>query len=320
MRHALVTGGAGFIGSHLVDRLLAEGWMVTVVDNFDPFYDKTIKLHNIRQHLEFQNYSIFDLDIRNFHELKSKLSGQYDVIVHIAGKAGVRPSIQDPVSYQAVNTGGTQNLLELAKIWGVKQFIFASSSSVYGVNPNVPWRESDPVLMPISPYAATKISCELLGHVYSKLYGIRFISLRFFTVYGPRQRPDLAIHKFFKLMLEGEQIPVFGDGTTRRDYTHVHDIIQGVRASMEYKLTPYEVINLGNDHTVTLNQLIKTLENALGVKAKVKRLPVQPGDVPETWANPEKAKRLLSYEPQQDFEAGIGQFSSWLLDNSGKYL
>src|SRR5262245_21892327 len=216
---ALVTGAAGFIGSHLVDSLLRDGWRVTALDNFDPFYDRNIKLANIQKHRECGNYRFVELDIRDRGALRSFPEQDIEVIAHLAAKAGVRPSIQDPVSYQEVNVLGTQNLLELARERGVRQFVFASSSSVYGVNPRVPWREDDAVLLPISPYASSKVSAELLGHVYSRLFGIRFLALRFFTVYGPRQRPDLAIHKFARMMLDGRPIPMYGDGTTRRDYT-----------------------------------------------------------------------------------------------------
>lgn len=311
-RHALVTGGAGFIGSHLVDRLLAEGWRVTVVDNFDPFYDPAIKERNVAEHLRNQRYTLYRLDIRDLEGLRRKLTDTYDVIVHLAAKAGVRPSIQDPVTYQEVNVAGTQNVLEFAKERGIKQFVFASSASVYGVNPNVPWREDDHVLMPISPYASTKISGELMGHVYSHLYGVRFIALRFFTVYGPRQRPDLAIHKFARLMLDGEPIPFYGDGTTRRDYTYVDDVVQGVRAAMDYKATGYEVVNLGNNRTVSLSQLVQELEKALGVKAKIRRLPEQPGDVPQTWADVSKAERLFRYRPSTNLADGLKFFAKWL--------
>lgn len=313
MRHALVTGGAGFIGSHLVDRLLAEGWRVTVVDNFDPFYDPVIKRKNIEPHLEYSNYRLVEADIRDLEGLRAQLSGDYDVIVHLAAKAGVRPSIKDPVGYQEVNVRGTQNLLELAREWGVKQFVFASSSSVYGVNPNVPWREDDHVLLPISPYASTKVSGELLGHVYSHLYGIRFIALRFFTVYGPRQRPDLAIHKFARKMLQGESIPIYGNGSTRRDYTYVDDVIEGVRRAMDYSGTPYEVINLGNNQTVGLLEMVRALEEALGVSARLEFLPAQPGDVPQTWADVEKAERLLGFRPRMPFREGIKRFAEWII-------
>lgn len=311
MRHALVTGGAGFIGSHLVDKLLAEGWQVTVVDNFDPFYDPAIKRRNIAAHLDFENYNLVECDIRDLEALRTRLSGDYDVIVHLAAKAGVRPSIQDPVGYQQVNVAGTQNLLELAKEWGVRQFVFASSSSVYGVNPNVPWREEDCVLRPISPYASTKVSGELMGHVYSHLYGIRFIALRFFTVYGPRQRPDLAIHKFVRCMLKGELIPIYGDGSTRRDYTFINDIIAGVRSAIDYSATAYEVINLGNNRPVSLMEMVGTLEDALGVRARVEFLPDQPGDVRQTWANVDKAKKILGFCPATTFSEGIRQFCEW---------
>jgi UDP-glucuronate 4-epimerase len=311
-RHALVTGGAGFIGSHLVDRLLADGWTVTVLDNFDPFYDRSIKEANIAAHRPHPRYALVEADLRDLDGMRRALAGGYDVIVHLAAKAGVRPSIEDPVSYQEVNVRGTQNLLELARAWGTTQFVFASSSSVYGVNPNVPWAETDRVLQPISPYASTKVSGELLGHVYSHLYGIRFVALRFFTVYGPRQRPDLAIHKFAKLMLAGKSIPVFGDGSTRRDYSFVDDIVAGVQAAMAYDRTMYDVVNLGNNQTVTLVEMIRGLEAALGVTARIEWLPDQPGDVPQTWASLEKAGALLGYRPATSYAAGVRRFADWL--------
>lgn len=315
MRHALVTGGAGFIGSHLVDRLLAEGWRVTVVDNFDPFYDPSMKRRNVASHLRHSAYTLVEADIRDYRALRSHLTGHYDVIVHLAAKAGVRPSLQDPLTYNEVNVQGTQNLLELARELGVRQFIFASSSSVYGLNPNLPWREDDSVLRPISPYASTKVSGELLGHVYSHLYGIRFLALRFFTVYGPRQRPDLSIHKFALLMLQGRPVPIYGDGTARRDYTYVDDIVQGVRAAMEYQGSLYEVINLGNNQTVSLMEVVQELEKALDLKAALEFLPEQPGDVPATWADITKAERLLGYRPQTSFSEGIRRFVAWLCDS-----
>jgi UDP-glucuronate 4-epimerase len=231
----------------------------------------------------------------------------------LAAKAGVRPSIMDPLAYQEVNVRGTQNLLELARDWGVRQFVFASSSSVYGINPNVPWREDDHVLQPISPYASTKVSGELLGHVYSHLYSMRFIALRFFTVYGPRQRPDLAIHKFARLMLQGKPLPFFGDGSTRRDYTYIDDIVSGIRAAMDYTGSMYEVINLGNDRTVSLAELVCGLEKVLGIQAELNLQAEQPGDVPQTWAAVSKARSLLGYEPRTDFRDGLRQFADWLL-------
>jgi UDP-glucuronate 4-epimerase len=312
MRHALVTGGAGFIGSHLVDRLLAEGWQVTVVDNFDPFYPREVKERNIAPHRAHANYRLIEADIRDLDSLRVQLDGDYDVVVHLAAKAGVRPSILDPMGYQDVNVKGTQHMLELAKDLGIRQFVFASSSSVYGVNPNVPWSEEDHVLLPISPYASTKVSGELLGHVYSHLYDIRFIGLRFFTVYGPRQRPDLAIHKFARLMLEGKPIPVFGDGSTRRDYTFIDDVVSGIHAAIAYEGTKYKVVNLGNNQTVSLIEMIRGLEQALGVRALIDWQPEQPGDVPRTWASLSLAEAALTYRPKVAFAAGLTGFSRWL--------
>lgn len=312
MAHALVTGAAGFIGSHLVDRLLGEGWRVTALDNFDPFYSPAVKRRNIAAQLVQERYRLVEADIRDFGALEQRLGGDYDVIVHLAAKAGVRPSIRDPVAYQEVNIRGTQNLLELARRWGVRQFVFASSSSVYGVNPDVPWREDTHVLLPISPYAATKVSGELLGHVYSHLYGIRFLALRFFTVYGPRQRPDLAIHKFARAMLAGEPVPFYGDGTTSRDYTFIDDIIAGVRAALDYQGSSYELINLGNNRTISLAEMVRALEETLGVQAKLDRQPQQPGDVPRTWADIGKAARLLGYAPKTSFREGLRRFVTWL--------
>lgn len=314
MKHALVTGGAGFIGSHLVDRLLAEGWRVTVVDNFDPFYDPAIKRRNVISHLVHPAYKLIEADVRDMDGLRTQLSGDYDVVVHLAAKAGVRPSLANPIGYYEVNVRGTQNLLELTREWGVGQFVFASSSSVYGINPNVPWREDESVLMPISPYASTKVSGELLGHVYSHLYGIRFIALRFFTVYGPRQRPDLAIHKFARLMLEGKPLPVYGDGSSLRDYTYIDDVIQGLRAAMDYQESYYEVINLGNSQPVDLQTLVRELEEVLGVSAKLQMLQEQPGDVPRTLADVSKAARLLNYVPRTALKSGLTRFAHWFCD------
>jgi UDP-glucuronate 4-epimerase len=311
-KHALVTGGAGFIGSHLTDALLAAGWRVTVFDNFDPFYDSATKDANVAPHLGNPAFRLVRGDLRDGFAVRALADDPCDVIVHLAARAGVRPSIEDPVGYQDVNVAGTQQVLELARQAGVRQFVFASSSSVYGVNPRVPWREDDHVLQPISPYASTKVSGELLGHVYSHLYGIRFIALRFFTVYGPRQRPDLAIHKFARLMLAGRPIPVFGDGTTSRDYTYVDDVISGVRAAMEYGASAYEVINLGNTRTVELREMVAGLERVLGVQARLERHADQPGDVPRTWANVDKARALLAFAPSTSFEEGLERFARWL--------
>lgn len=311
-RHILLTGGAGFIGSHLVDALLAKGERVTVLDNFEPYYDISIKKSNIAQHLLHPDYQLIEADIRDRASLEEKLEDKYDAIIHLAAQAGVRPSIKKPVVCQEINVNGTQNMLEFARSREIKQFVFASSSSVYGVNPRVPWAENDYVLQPISPYASSKVCGELMGHVYTHLYGIRFLALRFFTVFGPRQRPDLAIHKFAKKMLNKEEIPVYGDGSTRRDYTFVGDTVKGILAALDYEDSMYEIFNLGNHNTVSLSEMINTLERVLGVEAIINRLPEQPGDVPQTYADISKAQRLLGYQPQTSFEAGIEAFYEWI--------
>lgn len=313
---ALVTGGAGFIGSHLVAALLRERWRVTVVDNFDPFYSPAVKRANLAAHADDPNFRLVPLDLRDGDALPDAVPGHFDVVVHLAAKAGVRPSIEDPVSYQDVNVRGTQNLLEFCRGREVPQVVFASSSSVYGVNPDVPWREEDQALRPISPYASTKVSGELLGHVYSHLYGMRFVALRFFTVYGPRQRPDLAIHKFARLMLAGKRIPLFGDGSSRRDYTFVDDVVRGVRAAMDYTASAYEIINLGNSRTVSLLELVRGLEEALEVTAAIDWLPEQQGDVPQTWADTTKAERLLGFRPNTPLRDGLARFAGWLADRA----
>jgi len=313
MKTILITGGAGFIGSHLVDRLLAEGqWQVTVVDDFNDFYQPAIKHDNIRAHLSNPAFSLVEADIRDRATLQQVFnSAAFNCIVHLAARAGVRPSLQEPGLYVETNINGTLNLLELARAHQIKQFIFGSSSSVYGINARVPFSEDDPVRRPISPYAATKAAGELLGHTYSHLYGMRCICLRFFTVYGARQRPDLAIHKFSKLISEGRPIPIFGDGTTRRDYTYIDDIIAGVRAAIDYEASDYEVINLGESRTVELRELIALLEKELGRKAIIDRQPLQPGDVPQTFADVTKARALLGYNPGTSIEEGIKRFVAW---------
>lgn len=310
-RNIIVTGGAGFIGSHLVDHLLASGDSVEIVDNFDPFYDSRVKSNNIKNALTHPKCKLQKIDIRDARALEEKLRNQYDMIVHLAAKAGVRPSIENPIAYQEVNVNGTQNILEFARKRSIPKVVFASSSSVYGINPRVPWEESDLELQPISPYASTKISCELMGHVYQHLYGINFIALRFFTVYGPRQRPDLAIHKFARLIDQGKSIPVYGDGSTRRDYTYIKDIIRGLVAAMENNLEGFHVINLGNHETVSLSEMISEIENAVGKKAMIDRLPEQPGDVPQTFASVKRALNLLQYKPETDFSTGIRSFIDW---------
>ncbi|HEV7858620.1 MAG TPA: GDP-mannose 4,6-dehydratase [Pyrinomonadaceae bacterium] len=313
MRNILVTGGAGFIGSHLVDQLLSEeSWRVTVLDDFNDFYSPATKRENIRAHLEHEAYSLVEADIRDRATLELLFSEtEFDCIVHLAARAGVRPSLTEPQLYAETNINGTLNLLELARAQEVKQFVFGSSSSVYGINAKVPFSEEDPIRQPISPYAATKAAGELLCHAYTHLYGMRSVCLRFFTVYGARQRPDLAIHKFARLINEGEPIPVFGDGTTRRDYTYISDIIMGVRAAIDYTASDYEVINLGESRTVTLSELIALLEKELGREAQINRQPMQPGDVPQTFADIARARRLLGYNPQTAIEEGIHRFVQW---------
>jgi UDP-glucuronate 4-epimerase len=314
--HVLVTGGAGFIGSHLVDRLLSEGRHVTVLDTFDPFYDPSAKRRNLAPHHGNPRFRLIEGDIRAPSSLGALGDGRFNAIVHLAARAGVRPSLHDPLACDETNVRGTRNLLELAGKQGIPRFVFASSSSVYGINPHVPWREDDAVLRPISPYAATKVSGEMLGHVYSHLHGIRFVALRLFTAYGPRQRPDLAMHAFARRMLAGEALPFFGDGSTRRDYTYIDDIVAGIVAALAYDGSMYEVINLGNNQTVSLSDLVRTLEDALGVHAVLDRLPEQAGDVPCTWADITKARHLLGYTPATPFEEGVQRFAAWLRGGS----
>ena len=300
LKNILVTGGAGFLGSHLVRRILDEGgWNITVVDNFCNFYDPACKRENIRDFAAKGHFTLHEKDIRDLDALKEIFSeGRFEVIVHLAARAGVRPSLEIPHEYVETNVCGTVNLLEMVKEHSVPKFVFGSSSSVYGARNNVPFREDDDISRPISPYAATKAAGEALCHTYSHLYDINITALRFFTVYGACQRPDLAIHKFARLITEGKPIPVFGDGTTRRDYTYIDDIIQGVRAAIDYTDTPYEVFNLGESDTVELHELISLLEESLGKKAIIDRKPMQPGDVPQTYADITKAREMLGYEPK----------------------
>jgi UDP-glucuronate 4-epimerase len=313
MKKFLITGGAGFIGSHLVDRLLASDvTSITVVDDFNDFYNPSIKHDNIREHLKDPRYSIHEVDIRDRSALEKLFAERnFDCVVHLAARAGVRPSLSEPQLYTETNINGTLNLLELARSSNIKQFVFGSSSSVYGINAKVPFSEDDPIRQPISPYAATKGAGELLCHTYSHLYGLRCVCLRFFTVYGPRQRPDLAIHKFAKLISQHKPIPVFGDGTTRRDYTYVDDIIDGVTAAIDYDKSDYEVINLGESRTVELRELISLLEKELDTHAIIERQPPQPGDVPQTFADVSKARALLNYQPKTQIEEGLRRFVEW---------
>jgi len=313
MKNLLITGGAGFIGSHLVDRLLATNVeRITVVDDFNDFYNPSIKRDNIREHLKDLRYSIHEADIRDRAALAHVFNkSNFDCVVHLAARAGVRPSLSEPQLYTETNINGTVNLLELARQHDIMQFVFGSSSSVYGINAKVPFSEDDPIRQPISPYAATKGAGELLCHTYSHLYGLRCICLRFFTVYGPRQRPDLAIHKFAKLISQHQPIPVFGDGSTRRDYTYIDDIIDGVTAAIDYDKSNYEVINLGESRTVELRELISLLEKELDTHAIIERQPPQPGDVPQTFADVSKARALLNYQPKTQIEEGLRRFVEW---------
>lgn len=312
----LVTGGAGFIGSHVCERLLRDWHSVWVIDDLNPFYDPKLKKANLKEieslgrPFEFVKGDICDRAALD--ALFSKV--KFDAVIHIAARAGVRPSIQEPALYQRVNVEGTVNLLEAARSNGVRKVIIASSSSVYGVNSKVPFREQDPIFKAISPYAASKLACEALGHVYHRLYDMDIVMLRFFTVYGPRQRPDLAIRKFSQMILDEKPIPVFGDGSTARDYTYIDDVLSGITACISREFG-YEIINIGESQIVRLDQLIELLEDALGKKAIIDRQPLQPGDVPLTFADVTKAKRLLGYEPQVKIEEGIRRFARWFQSN-----
>ncbi len=335
----LVTGGSGFIGSHLVEHLLKNGHSVINIDNFDDFYDYKIKIQNtlesigkivdfnfINKEVDIQkliletaseNYRLYNQDIRNINAL-DEIFGTHkiDMVIHLAALAGVRPSIERPLDYEEVNVKGSMNLWEMCKKYEVSKFICASSSSVYGNNEKIPFSETDSVDRPISPYAATKKAGEVLGHVYHHLYGIDMIQLRFFTVYGPRQRPDLAIHKFTKLILENQEIPFYGDGNTARDYTFVDDIVDGILKSIHYLETHenvYEIINLGESQVITLNEMVSTIESTLEKEAIKKHLPMQPGDVQKTNADITKAQTLIGYKPSTNFQNGIKKFVEWFL-------
>lgn len=335
----LVTGGSGFIGSHLTERLLRNGHSVINIDNFDDFYDYQVKIKNTLESIgkisdfEFSDketdirrlvslshsdqYSLYWQDIRDYKGLEAIFKNHpIDMVIHLAALAGVRPSIERPLEYEEVNVRGTMNLWELCKEYQIKKFICASSSSVYGNNEKIPFAETDNVDNPISPYAATKKSGEVIGHVYHNLYHIDMIQLRFFTVYGPRQRPDLAIHKFTKLISENQEIPFYGDGNTARDYTYIDDIIDGITKSILYlenNTEVYEILNLGENQVVTLSEMVATIEMALEKSATKKFLPMQPGDVTKTNADITKAKELIGYKPATDFQNGIKKFVEWFL-------
>lgn len=311
----LVTGCAGFIGSHVTEALLQQGNTVVGVDNFCDFYDPRIKKQNISKLLSDNKFVLAEIDIRN-KKLLYELFEKYKLfaVIHLAAMAGVRPSIVSPEVYNEVNISGTLNILEAMKNFDVKKLVFASSSSVYGNNEKVPFAETDDVDEAISPYAATKKAGEVIAHVYHHLYDIDMILLRFFTVYGERQRPDLAIYKFTKMISEGQAIPFYGDGSTRRDYTYIKDIVDGVLKSLKYAENHkrvYEILNLGESRTISLKEMVATIEKALNKKVKINQQPMQPGDVVQTYADITKARELIGYNPQTDFEEGIERFVEW---------
>lgn len=310
MARYLVTGGAGFIGSHLVDRLVEGGHDVTVFDNFNDFYDPGIKRRNIAPHLESGAIRLVEGDLRHPQDLRRAFEGGVDQVVHLAAMAGVRPSLADPGLYVDVNLRGTVNLYDAALEAGTKSVVFASSSSVYGSNEKVPFHEDDPVDNPVSPYAATKKSGELISHTYHHIHGMDISCLRFFTVYGPRQRPEMAIHKFTRLIDEGGKVPMFGDGDTRRDYTYVDDIVDGVVRAMEH-CSGYRIFNLGESQTIRLADLIETIGSVLGKEPDIERFPEQPGDVPATFADVSRAREELGYAPSTDVRTGVAAFVDW---------
>ena len=319
MQTYLITGGAGFIGSSLSEELIKEGNKVVAIDNFCDFYNPTIKENNVKELIKNSNFKLYRNDIRDKEAVKRIFEeNDIDIVMHLAAMAGVRPSIENPVLYQEVNCMGTQNILEEMKAHNVKNLVMASSSSVYGNCKEVPFKENMIVDFAISPYAATKKANEVMTHVYHKLFDMNVIMLRFFTVYGPKQRPDLAINKFTRLMLEGKEIPMFGDGSNSRDYTYISDIVDGIIRSINYvenNTDVYEIINLGNSSPVTLKEMINTIAEVLNIEPKINELPMQPGDVDRTYADVSKAKRLLGYEPKVPFKTGIENFVKWYKEN-----
>jgi UDP-glucuronate 4-epimerase len=311
----VVTGGAGFIGSHLIRCLLKSGLSIVCIDNFDGFYPRAIKENNIKNLINNKRFKLIEGDIQDKYLVENMIGrNNIEIVVHLAAKAGVRPSIVDPIEYYKTNVIGTINLLEAMKMYGCKKMIFASSSSVYGNNKNVPFSENDSVDNPISPYAATKKAGELLCHTYHYLYGFDIFCLRFFTVYGPGQRPDLAIHKFARLIMEGKPIPFYGDGSTERDYTYIDDIIDGIIKAIN-NLKGYNIFNLGESNSISLAKMVATLENTIGKTAILEKLPMQLGDVEKTFADISKARNELGYNPKYAFEEGISNFIEWLLKN-----
>ena len=307
----LVTGGAGFIGSHLVERLLDEGHPVVCLDNFDDFYSPALKRRNLARALKHPGFRLVEGDLRDEAGMKQLFAGgKFDLVAHLAARAGVRPSVENPALYVDVNLRGTVHLLEACRNHGVRRFLFASSSSVYGNSSRVPFSEEDPVNTPISPYAATKKAGELLCHTYHHLYGMDVACLRYFTVYGPRQRPEMAIHHFTRLIDRGEEVPVYGDGTARRDFTYIDDIVQGVLAALE-RSRGFRVYNLGNSATVEIRELIRMIAAALGKPARVRNLPAEPGDVPVTCASIDRAAADLGFRPATPIAEGIRKFVAW---------
>ena len=323
MKMYFITGGAGFIGSTLSQKLIEQGNKVIAIDNFCDFYNPKIKENNVKELLQNENFKLYRADIRDRNALKEIFDeNQIDIVMHLAAMAGVRPSIENPILYQEVNCMGTQNILEEMKEHNVKNGVFASSSSVYGNCKEVPFREDMIVDYAISPYAATKKANEVMAHVYHKLFDMNIVMLRFFTVYGPKQRPDLAINKFTRLMIEGKEIPMFGDGTTSRDYTYIDDIVDGIIKSCNYCMNNqevYEILNIGNSSPTTLKEMINTIGQALGIEPKIKQLPMQPGDVDRTYADVSKAKTLIGYEPKTTFREGIENFVKWYKENKNLY-
>ncbi len=339
MKTYLVTGAAGFIGSHLAEKLLATGNRVINIDNFNDYYELNLKIQNIlastnhknmkidkskskeeilcelKEKITSENYKLEVIDIRDLNELDKVFSENLvDVVIHLAARAGVRPSLEDPILYQEVNGRGTQNILECCRKYGIKNLVAASSSSVYGNNKKVPFKEIDVVDFAISPYAATKKSNEVMGHVYHSLYDINMAFLRFFTVYGPRQRPDLAINKFSRLILEDKEIPVYGDGSTSRDYTYIDDIVEGIINAANYienNKNIYEIFNIGSNNPISLKEMIEIIEKVLEKKAKINRLPMQPGDVDKTYADISKLRNMTGYNPKTSFEEGVRNFINW---------
>src|SRR5213595_1033965 len=308
----LVTGGAGFIGSQLVENLLAAGHEVAILDDFNDYYDPQIKRANIADFAK--HVAVYRADLQDNASVRNVFRrDKYAIIAHLAARAGVRPSIQHPQLYYDTNVTGTLHLLEAARVTGVERFIFASSSSVYGASKKIPFSEDENLSQTFSPYAATKVAGEFLCSTYSHLYNLRVVALRYFTVYGPRQRPDLAIHQFTRRIYAGQSIDQFGDGTTRRDYTYIEDVIQGTMAALEYEGPLFDIFNLGESETIQLKDLIVAIENALGKRAKIKQLPEQPGDMPLTCADISKARKLLDYRPTTRLNEGLPCFVEWFL-------